>query len=47
MLLGTFAGISSYAPSLDVYGSYFAAWLICLLVGVIVTARLFQASVDR
>jgi YtcA family len=37
MLLGSCAGISSYAPSLDVYGSYFPAWLICLMVGVILT----------
>jgi hypothetical protein len=29
--------IASYAPSLDVYGSYFPAWLICLVVGVILT----------
>jgi hypothetical protein len=31
------APIGSYAPSLDVYGSYFPAWLICLMVGVILT----------
>src|SRR5258708_33428169 len=37
MLQGTCAGISSYAPSPDVYGSYFPAWLICLMVGVILT----------
>ena len=29
--------IGSYTPSLDVYGSYFPAWLICLMVGVILT----------
>ena len=29
--------IGSYTPSLDVYGSYFPAWLICLIVGVIIT----------
>jgi YtcA family len=29
--------IGPYAPSLDVYGSYFPAWLICLMVGVILT----------
>jgi hypothetical protein len=29
--------IASYAPSLDVYGSYFPAWLICLIVGIILT----------
>jgi hypothetical protein len=29
--------IGSYAPSLDVYGSYFPAWLICLVIGVILT----------
>jgi YtcA family len=29
--------IASYAPSLDVYGSYFPAWLICLIVGVVLT----------
>ena len=33
MLLGSCAGVSPYAPSLDVYGSYFPAWLICLTVG--------------
>lgn len=37
MLLGGCAGVSSYAPSLDVYGSYFPAWLICLTLGVILT----------
>jgi len=29
--------IASYAPSLDVYGSYFPAWLICLIAGVVLT----------
>jgi hypothetical protein len=29
--------LASYAPSLDVYGSYFPAWLICLVVGVILS----------
>jgi YtcA family len=37
LLLGGCARIGSYAPSLDVYGSYFPAWLICLIVGVILT----------
>lgn len=37
LLLGSWVGISSYTPSLDVYGSYFPAWLICLAVGVIMT----------
>lgn len=37
ILLGSCAGSSSYTPSLDVYGSYFPAWLICLVVGIIVT----------
>jgi YtcA family len=31
------ATIGSYTPSLDVYGSYFPAWLTCLMVGVILT----------
>jgi YtcA family len=31
------ARIGSYTPSLDVYGSYFPAWLICLFVGVMLT----------
>ena len=31
------APIGAYTPSLDVYGSYFPAWLICLIVGVILT----------
>ena len=26
--------IGSRVPSLDVFGSYFPAWLICLLIGV-------------
>jgi hypothetical protein len=34
---GSRAWIGSYTPSLDVYGSYFPAWLICLMVGVIST----------
>ena len=29
--------IASLVPSLDVYGSYFPAWLICLIIGVILT----------
>ena len=29
--------LGAYAPSLDVYGSYFPAWLICLIAGVILT----------
>jgi hypothetical protein len=29
------ARVASCAPNLDVYGSYFPAWLICLSVGVI------------
>jgi YtcA family len=36
-MLGSWAGLSSYTPSLDVYGSYFPAWLICLAVGVMLT----------
>jgi hypothetical protein len=45
--------IGAYAPSLDVYGSYFPAWLICLIVGVILTVlasqigRLFDLSALR
>jgi uncharacterized membrane protein len=37
LLLGGCARINSCAPSLDVYDSYFPAWLICLMVGVILT----------
>jgi len=29
-----FEPIGSRVPSLDVFGSYFPAWLICLLIGV-------------
>lgn len=29
------AWVGPYPPSLDVFGSYFPAWLICLLVGVL------------
>jgi hypothetical protein len=36
------ARIGSYAPSLDVYGSYFPAWLICLIAGVILTVLASQ-----
>jgi hypothetical protein len=36
------ARVGSYAPSLDVYGSYFPAWLICLIVGVILTVLASQ-----
>jgi hypothetical protein len=45
--------VGAYAPSLDVYGSYFPAWLICLIVGVILTVlasqlgRLFDLSALR
>jgi hypothetical protein len=33
------SGASSYhrIPSIDVFGSYFPAWLICLLFGVVLT----------
>ncbi|MBV8099030.1 MAG: hypothetical protein JOZ31_07725 [Verrucomicrobia bacterium] len=47
------ARIASLVPSLDVYGSYFPAWLICLIVGVILTViasqlgRLFDLGVLR
>ena len=34
--------IAAYVPSLDVYGSYFPAWLICLIVGVILTVLASQ-----
>jgi hypothetical protein len=36
--------IASYAPSLDVYGSYFPAWLICLIAGVILTILASQVG---
>jgi YtcA family len=45
--------VSAYAPSLDVYGSYFPAWLICLIIGVILTVlagqigRFFDLSALR
>jgi hypothetical protein len=45
--------VASLVPSLDVYGSYFPAWLICLIVGVILTVlaaqlgRLFELSALR
>jgi len=53
LLLGGCARIGSYAPSLDVYGSYFPAWLICLVVGVILTifvsflGRVFELGTVR
>jgi hypothetical protein len=34
--------IGFYTPSLDVYGSYFPAWLICLIVGVMLTILVSQ-----
>jgi hypothetical protein len=36
------ARVGAYAPSLDVYGSYFPAWLICLIVGLILTVLASQ-----
>jgi hypothetical protein len=45
MLLGSCAGIGSYLPSLDVYGSYFPAWLICLMAGVVLT--IFVSLIGR
>jgi hypothetical protein len=36
------ARIGAYAPSLDVYGSYFPAWLICLIAGIILTVLASQ-----
>ena len=53
LLPGGCIWIASYAPSLDVYGSYFPAWLICLVVGVLLTVivsqlgRLFDLSLLR
>ena len=53
LLLGGCARIGSHAPSLDVYGSYFPAWLICLSVGVILTifvsllGRVFELGTVR
>jgi hypothetical protein len=47
------AGIGFYIPSLDVYGSYFPAWLICLALGVILTisvsllGRVFNVVMTR
>jgi hypothetical protein len=52
-LLSGCARVGVYAPSLDVYGSYFPAWLICLIIGVILTVlasqigRLFDLSALR
>ncbi|MBV8212069.1 MAG: hypothetical protein JOZ08_02440 [Verrucomicrobia bacterium] len=34
--------VASYVPSLDVYGSYFPAWLLCLIAGVILTVLASQ-----
>ncbi|MBV9873727.1 MAG: hypothetical protein JO025_03275 [Verrucomicrobia bacterium] len=42
LLLSGSTWICTYAPSLDVYGSYFPAWLICLIVGVIMTVLASQ-----
>lgn len=36
--------VASYAPSLDVYGSYFPAWLICLIAGVVLTVLASQVG---
>jgi YtcA family len=47
------ARLGSYAPSIDVYGSYFPAWLICLVIGVVLTvlvsliARFFEIGSFR
>jgi hypothetical protein len=52
-LLSGCARIGAYAPSLDVYGSYFPAWLICLIIGVVLTVlasqigRVFDLSALR
>jgi hypothetical protein len=35
LLSGCMAGV--HAPSIDVFGSYFPAWLICLAAGVVLT----------
>lgn len=35
--LGSCGSSHHQAPSIDVYGSYFPAWLISLLVGVVLT----------
>jgi hypothetical protein len=42
--LSGYARVGAYAPSLDVYGSYFPAWLICLIVGVILTVLAGQVG---
>jgi hypothetical protein len=37
LLLSGCAPAGVHAPSIDVFGSYFPAWLICLVVGVVLT----------
>lgn len=27
----------SFSPTLDVYGSYFPAWIVCIVVGIVIT----------
>jgi YtcA family len=36
-LLSGYMPASVHAPSIDVFGSYFPAWLICLAAGVVLT----------
>ena len=26
-----------YSPTLDVYGSYFPAWIVCIVAGIVIT----------
>jgi hypothetical protein len=39
LLLGTLAGCGrpGFSPSLDVLGSYFPAWMLCIVIGLALT----------
>ena len=29
--------MSRYSPQIDVFGSYFPAWMVCIVVGIVLT----------
>jgi hypothetical protein len=41
-----FFGGCAHSPTLDVYGSYFPAWIVCIVTGIVITviARLLLVA---
>jgi len=37
--------MSRYSPQIDVFGSYFPAWMVCIVVGIVLTVVVRQVLV--